>query len=191
MKKYIIFIMGSAIIGVLQSQPKYAVYFTSQYNIDVEKKELKELQLKDGFTSIIDSLIPWIYSCEANQEPYIFNIVISSKDTSAESIDYIIIQKSFFSDAIENGEGYFIRDKVLFVVCGTITDDTFSDDGYYSYYRKKIPDNILTKLFDGTDNHDFFYVYNTVPIMTWHPQCWRFNMVNGGFELFDTSGTCN
>lgn len=191
MKNSFIFIMGCFIMGVLQAQPKYAVFFTNQYDIDIEKKELNELQLIDGFSSIIDSLIPLIYSCEANQEPYIFNIVISSKDSTVESINYIYIEKNFFSDAIENGVGYFIRDKVLFVVCGTILDGLYSDDGYYTYYRQKLPNNILKKLFVWTDNHMLFNVYNTIPIMTWHPQCWRFNIVNGGFELFDKSGTCN
>ena len=60
-----------SIIETSHSQSKYSYFITDQFDVPVMIQEKEEVQvICEKFSTIIDSLIPEIYACEANQEPY-------------------------------------------------------------------------------------------------------------------------
>ena len=187
MRKIIILIL-CGIMGTLYSQPRFASFYTSQYDIVPELQKIDELQItNDGFSSIVDSLLPYIYSCDANQKPYCFKIIY----TGTISFGSLLIEETFFSDAVAYGTGYFYRDSVLFIVCGENTDDSYTSDGFHIFHRKTVPDSLLETLFVRTGKHDYFKVYNKVPIMSWHPNGWHYLSIDDTFFLYDKFGPCN
>ena len=189
---FIIVLCMCGIIETSHSQSKYSYFITDQFDVPVMIQEKEEVQvICEKFSTIIDSLIPEIYACEANQEPYCFSIIISSIDSYFDSCESIVIQKSFFGDAAEEGTAYFYRDNILFVICGEIIDESFNDDGFHMYHRKTLSDRIFNRLFAKTGKCDFFRVYNTVPIMSWHPQGWHYFLINNKFIMCDAFGVCN